>query len=76
MYTKTLRNLTIIREELEGLLDNHSEKLLNTKSVDLQDDIEKNIINVLNEVIEQIDVITENIETGSYDSTDDFSDDY
>jgi len=76
MYTKTLKHLTVIREELEELLDEHSEKLLNTKSIDLQDDIEKNIINVLNEVVEQIDVITENIETGSYESNDDFNDDY
>jgi hypothetical protein len=76
MHTKTLKHLTVIREELEGLLDEHSEKLLNTKSIDLQDDIEKNIINVLNEVVEQIDVITENIETGSYESNDDFNDDY
>jgi predicted DNA-binding protein len=76
MYTKTLKHLTIIQEELETLLDNYSEKLLNTKSVDLQDDIEKNIINALNDVVEQIDVITENIETGSYDSADDFNDDY
>ena len=76
MYTKTLKHLTVIREELEELLDEHSEKLLNTKSIDLQDDIEKNIINVLNEVVEQIDIIIENIETGSYESNDDFNDDY
>jgi RNA polymerase-binding transcription factor DksA len=67
MYTKTLKHLSIIKDELENLLESHSEKVLDTKSYELQDDIERNIINSINEVIEQIEMITEDIENGTYE---------
>ena len=43
MYTKTIKHLTTVREGLEELLDDHSEKMLAAQSIDLQNDIEKNI---------------------------------
>ena len=67
MYTKTLKHLSIIKDELENLLESHSEKVLDTKSYELQDDIERNVINSINEVIEQIEMITEDIENGTYE---------
>jgi len=67
MYTKTLKHLSIIKDELENLLESHSEKVLDTKSFELQDDIERNVINSINEVIEQIEMITEDIENGTYE---------
>ena len=67
MYTKTLKHLSIIKDELENLLESHSEKVLDTKSYELQDDIERNIINSINEVIEQIEMISEDIENGTYE---------
>ena len=77
MYTKTLKHLTIIREELENLLESHSEKALQTKSFELQDDIERNVINPINDVIEQIELITEDIESGTYEvGNNDEDDDY
>ena len=67
MYTKTLKHLSIIKDELENLLESHSEKVLDTKSYELQDDIERNVINSINEVIEQIEMISEDIENGTYE---------
>lgn len=67
MYTKTLKHLTILKEELESLLESHSEKMLNTKIMELQDDIERNVINNINETIEEIEIIIENIESGTYE---------
>jgi anti-sigma28 factor (negative regulator of flagellin synthesis) len=67
MYTKTLKHLSIIKDELENLLESHSEKVLDTKSFELQDDIERNVINSINEVIEQIEMISEDIENGTYE---------
>jgi len=67
MYTKTLKHLSIIKDELENLLESHSEKVLDTKSFELQDDIERNVINSINEIIEQIEIISEDIENGTYE---------
>ena len=75
MYTKTIKHLTTVRGTLEELLDEHSEKILNVQSIDLQNDIEKDIIDPIKETLEQIDIIIDNIETGSYDSNDEFDDD-
>lgn len=76
MYTKTIKHLTTVREGLEELLDDHSEKMLAAQSIDLQNDIEKNIIDPIKETLEQIEVIIDNIESGSYDSNDNYEDDY
>ena len=76
MYTKTIKHLTTVRGTLEELLDEHSEKILNVRSIDLQNDIEKDVIDPIKETLEQIDIIIDNIETGSYDSNDEFDDDY
>jgi hypothetical protein len=77
MYTKTIKHLTTVKETLEELLDEHSEKMLDAQSIDLQNDIEKDIIDPIKETLEQIDIIIDNIETGSYSlDNDDFDDDY
>lgn len=76
MYTKTIKHLSIIREELENLLESHSDKVLDTKSFELQDDIERNVINSINEIIEQIEIISEDIESGTYEEDIDEDEDY
>ena len=76
MYTKTIKHLSIIREELENLLESHSDKVLDTKSFELQDDIERNVINSINEIIEQIEIISEDIESGTYEEDIDDDEDY
>ena len=77
MYAKTLKHLTILRDELEALLETHSEKMLNTPNLELQDDIERDVIGSINETIEEIDLIIESIEAGSYESNNmDSEDDY
>lgn len=75
MYTKTIKLLGDTRRELEDLLETSSEKLLNTKSPELQGDIERNIIDRINEIIEEIEIITENIETGFYETENDMNSD-
>jgi hypothetical protein len=76
MHTKTIKHLTTVRGGLEELLDEYSEKMLNVQSIDLQNDIERDVIDPIKETLEQIDIIIDNIETGSYSLDDDFDDDY
>lgn len=75
MQTKTIKVLNDTRIELEGLLESYSEKLLDVKSLELQDDIERTIIDRINEIIEEIEIITENIENGFYETNDDMDSD-
>jgi RNA polymerase-binding transcription factor DksA len=77
MHSKTLKQLTSFRDELNGILENKSDKLLDsTNSLELQEEIERKVVNFLSETIEEIDIIIENIENGEYDDSSDDGYDY
>lgn len=72
MYGKTLKQLLSFKDELNTLLESRSDKLLDsTNSTDLQEELQRNVIDYISETIEQIDIIIENIESGEYDQTSD-----
>jgi len=78
MFTKTLKQLSSIKDELNDLLETKSDNLIDsTNSTELQVEIQKNVIDYISETIEQIDIILEEIEDGSYDDGfDEIFDDY
>jgi RNA polymerase-binding transcription factor DksA len=78
MHSKTLKQLLSLKDELSGALETKSDKLLDsTTSAELQEEIQRNVINFISETIEQIDIILENIENGGYDEEfDEEFDDY
>lgn len=72
MHGKTLKQLLSFKDELNTLLESRSDKLLDsTNSTDLQEELQRNVIDYISETIEQIDIIIENIESGEYDQTSD-----
>lgn len=73
MHSKTLKQLLSFKDELNGILENKTDKLLDsTDSPELQEEIQRKVINFISETIEEIDIILENIENGDYsDSSDD-----
>lgn len=78
MHGKTLKQLLSLKDELSSVLENRSDKLLDsTNSGELQEELQRNVIDYISETIEQIDITIENIENGEYDQTsDDEFDDY
>jgi hypothetical protein len=67
MYDKTLKYLNSLREELQDIIDGQSDKILDsTKSPQLQDDIQRNIIDLISETIDGIDNIVESIDRDEY----------
>jgi uncharacterized protein YoxC len=67
MYSKALKHLNQIREELTDIIDGQSERLLDsTKSPQLQDDMQRNVIDLINETIEGIDNIVDSIDRDEY----------
>ena len=74
MYTKTLKELTNIKDQIMEIIDNHGEILIeSTKSEYLQDELRRNILDVLLQINEDIELISENIDSGEYG---DYVDDY
>ncbi len=72
MHGKTLKQLLSFKDELNTLLENRTDKLLySTNSADLQEELQRDVIDYVSETIEQIDIIIENIESGEYDQTSD-----
>ena len=78
MHGKTLKQLLSLKDELSSVLETRSDKLLDsTNSAELQEELQRNVIDYISETIEQIDITIENIENGEYDQTsDDEFDDY
>lgn len=78
MHGKTLKQLLSLKDELSSVLESRSDKLLDsTNSAELQEELQRNVIDYISETIEQIDITIENIENGEYDQTsDDEFDDY
>ena len=77
MHNKTVRKLMSLKNELNSLLEEKPHVIDSTRSVLLQNDIEKNIFDVISETIDEVDVVIESIENGDYDEPSDFSfDDY
>jgi RNA polymerase-binding transcription factor DksA len=77
MHHKTLKQLNTLRDNLSELHENSTDKLIeSTNSNDLQNEIQRNVINYITETIDQIDIIMENIENGEYDETTNNDEDY
>jgi RNA polymerase-binding transcription factor DksA len=78
MHGKTLKQLLSMKDELNSILESRSDKLLDsTNSAELQEELQRNVIDYISETIEQIDITIENIENGEYDqNSDDEFDDY
>ena len=71
MHGKTIKQLLSLKDELNSILETRSEKLLDsTKSSNLQEELQRNIVDYLSETIDQIDMIMDNIEGGEYDEND------
>jgi hypothetical protein len=77
MHHKTLKQLNTLRDNLSELHENSTDKLIeSTNSNDLQNEIQRNVINYITETIDQIDIIMENIDNGEYDETTNNDEDY
>jgi RNA polymerase-binding transcription factor DksA len=77
MHHKTLKQLNTLRDNLNELYENSTDKLIeSTNSNDLQNEIQRNVINYITETIDQIDIIMENIDNGEYDETTNNDEDY
>ena len=77
MYAKVLKHLNSVREELQDIIDGQSDRLLeSTKSSQLQDDIQRNVIDTITSAIEEIDVIIDAIDSDDYNENDDYSENY
>jgi RNA polymerase-binding transcription factor DksA len=78
MHGKILKQLLSFKDDLNSVLETKTDKLLDsTDSVELQEELQRNVIDYVSETIEQIDIILENIENGEYDEPiDDEREDY
>jgi len=77
MYAKVLKHLNSIREELQDIIDGQSDRLLDsTKSNQLQDDIQRNVIDTITSAIEEIDYIIDGIDGGDYNDDEENEDPY
>jgi len=77
MYAKVLKHLNSIREELQDIIDGQSDRLLeSTKSTQLQDDIQRNVIDTITSAIEEIDNIIDAIDSDDYNETDDYNENF
>lgn len=77
MYDKVLKHLNSIREELQDIIDGQSDRLLDsTKSTQLQDEIQRNVIDTITSAIEEIDYIIDGIDGGDYNDDEDNEDLY
>jgi len=78
MHGKTIKQLLNLKDDLNSVIEIRGEKVLDsTNKSELQEDLQKNIIDYITETIEQIDLMIDNIESGEYDQTpDEEFDDY
>jgi hypothetical protein len=77
MYAKVLKHLNLLREELQDIIDGQSDRLLeSTKSAQLQDDIQRNVIDTITSAIEEIDVIIDAIDSDDYNENDEDNENY
>lgn len=72
MYAKVLKHLNSIREELQDIIDGQTDRLLDsTKSTELQNDIQRNVIDSITNTIDEIDTITDAIDNDEYNNDED-----
>lgn len=72
MHGKTIKQLLNLKDDLNSVIEIRGEKVLDsTNKSELQEDLQKNIIDYITETIEQIDLMIDNIESGEYDQTSD-----
>jgi hypothetical protein len=78
MHGKTIKQLLNLKDDLNSVIEIRGEKVLDsTNKSELQEDLQRNIIDYITETIEQIDLMIDNIESGEYDQTpDEEFDDY
>lgn len=78
MHGKTIKQLLNLKDDLNSVIEIRGEKVLDsTNKSELQEDLQRNIIDYITETIEQIDLMIDNIESGEYDQTpDDEFDEY
>lgn len=78
MHGKTIKQLLNLKDDLNSVIEIRGEKVLDsTNKSELQEDLQRNIIDYITETIEQIDLMIDNIESGEYDqTTDDEFDEY
>ena len=72
MHGKTIKQLLNLKDDLNSVIEIRGEKVLDsTNKSELQEDLQRNIIDYITETIEQIDLMIDNIESGEYDQTPD-----
>lgn len=77
MHTKVIRNITKLKEELETLLETHTDKVLDsTKSEKLQGDIQRDVLNYMSDTIDEITNLLESIDDGDYDEDVELDEEY
>ncbi len=76
MEANAVNELTKLKNDINTLIESRGEKIMDsTESVELQNDLQRNVIDFMNETIEQIDLLLENITNGDYDNFIDEPDD-
>ncbi len=78
MHGKTIKQLLNLKDDLNSVIEIRGEKVLDSTNIpELQEQLQRNVIDYITETIEQIDIIIDNIENGEYDqSSDDEIDEY
>jgi len=70
MSVRVLNELYSIREQLSEILDNHSDKLIeSTRSRSLKEELQTNVIDMMSQTIDDIDKICDNIEGNDYNQS-------
>jgi replicative DNA helicase len=70
MSVRVLNELYSIREQLSEILDNHSDKLIeSTRSRSLKEELQTNVIDMMSQTIDEIDKICDNIEGNDYNQS-------
>ena len=73
MYSSILNQLNSIREELTDIIDGKSEKLIDsTRSIKLKDEIQKNVLDMITQTIDEIDTIVDDIDNNEYDDEENY----
>jgi hypothetical protein len=78
MHGKTIKQLLNLKDDLNSVIEIRGEKVLDSTNIpELQEQLQRNVIDYITETIEQIDLIIDNIENGEYDQpSDDEFDEY
>ena len=70
MSVRVLNELYSVREQLSEILDNHSDKLIeSTRSRSLKEELQTNVIDMMSQTIDEIDKICDNIEGNDYNQS-------